>query len=133
MIWNFSHLMIFPLQLLGPAIGFSADPSSSKGKIMSWVTTTNSSNNKQMSLLDVIIRYSLKIWIYSPLGPCFSSPAFAWASVKPVWRLTPNRLKTSSAEILWTSTSSSFFKSSNFAPPLSFPKNRWEIDRFWVF
>ena len=24
--------MIFPLQLLGPAIGFSADPSTSKGK-----------------------------------------------------------------------------------------------------
>ena len=28
-----SHLKIFPLQLLGPAIGFSAGQSSSKGKI----------------------------------------------------------------------------------------------------
>ena len=28
-----SHLKIFPLELLGPAIGFSAGPSSSKGKI----------------------------------------------------------------------------------------------------
>ena len=33
-----SHLKIFPLELLGPAIGFSANPSSSKGKILRWVT-----------------------------------------------------------------------------------------------
>ena len=37
-----SHLKIFPLQLLGPAIGFSAGPSSCKGKILRWDTTTNS-------------------------------------------------------------------------------------------
>ena len=35
---------------LGLAIGFSAEPSSSKGKILCWETTTNSPNNKQMSL-----------------------------------------------------------------------------------
>ena len=34
LIWNVSHLTIFPLELFGPAIGFSANPSSSKGK--SW-------------------------------------------------------------------------------------------------
>ena len=39
-----SQFMIFPLQLLGPAIGFSADPSSSKGKNHELRTTTNSSN-----------------------------------------------------------------------------------------
>ena len=31
-IWNVSHFTIFPLELLGPAIGFLADPSSSKEK-----------------------------------------------------------------------------------------------------
>ena len=49
LIWNVSHLKIFPLELLGPAIGLSAAPSSSKGKILRWDTTTNSPNNKQMS------------------------------------------------------------------------------------
>ena len=51
LIWNVSHLTIFPLELLGLAIGFSADPSSSKGKIVRLETTTNSPNNKQMSLI----------------------------------------------------------------------------------
>ena len=39
-----SQFMIFPLQLLGQAIGFLADPSSSKGKNHELRTTTNSSN-----------------------------------------------------------------------------------------
>ena len=38
LIWNVSHLKTFPLELLGPAIGFSADPSSSKRKILRWDT-----------------------------------------------------------------------------------------------
>ena len=37
-----SHLKIFPLQLLGPAEKPMAGPSSCKGKILRWDTTTNS-------------------------------------------------------------------------------------------
>ena len=44
-----SQFMIFPLHLLGPAIGFSADPSSSKGKNHELRTTTNSFNYNQIS------------------------------------------------------------------------------------
>ena len=49
LIWNVSHVMVYPLELLRPVSGFSADPSSSKRKIMRWETTKNSSDNKQMS------------------------------------------------------------------------------------
>ena len=38
--------------LLGP-LASRPTQAAQKGKIMSWVTTTNSSNNKQMTLLDV--------------------------------------------------------------------------------
>ena len=47
--------MIIPLQLLGPAIGFSSDPSSSKGK-----NNELSHNDKQMSLLDVDVVFAKK-------------------------------------------------------------------------
>ena len=59
LIWNGSHLMIFPLELLRTTIGFSADPSSSKGKIVRWETTTNFSNNKQMSLIRCVNQCSI--------------------------------------------------------------------------
>ena len=51
LIWNVSHLMIYPLELLKPVSGFSADASISKGKFVRWETTKNSSDNKQMSLI----------------------------------------------------------------------------------
>ena len=53
-IWNVSHLKIFPLELLGPAIGFSAGPSSCKGKILRWDTTTNSLTTNKCLILDVV-------------------------------------------------------------------------------
>ena len=59
-----SHLKIFPLELLGPAIGFSASPSSCKGKILRWDTTTNSPTTNKCLTLDVGI---YKIWQNSNL------------------------------------------------------------------
>ena len=56
-IWNVSHLKIFPLQLLGPAIGLSAGPSSCKGKILRWDTTTNSPTTNKCLILDVSRSY----------------------------------------------------------------------------
>ena len=53
LFWNVSHLKIFPLQLLGPAIGFLAGPSSCKGKILRWDTTTNSPTTNKCLILDV--------------------------------------------------------------------------------
>ena len=53
-IWNVSHLKIFPLELLGPAIGFLAGPRSCKGKISRWDTTTNSSTTNKCPILDVL-------------------------------------------------------------------------------
>ena len=55
LIWNVSHLKIFPLELLGPAIGLSAGPSSCKGKILRWDTTTNSPTTNKCLILDVIL------------------------------------------------------------------------------
>ena len=56
-IWNVSHLKIFPLELLGPAIGLSAGPSSCKGKILRWDTTTNSPTTNKCLILDVCSSY----------------------------------------------------------------------------
>ena len=53
LFWNVSHLKIFPLELLGPAIGLSAGPSSCKGKILRWDTTTNSPTTNKCLILDV--------------------------------------------------------------------------------
>ena len=47
-LWNVSQFTIFLLELLGPAIGILADPTSSKRKIVNWETTKNSSNYKGM-------------------------------------------------------------------------------------
>ena len=52
-IWNESHLKIFPLELLGPAIGLLAGPSSCKWKILRWDTTTNSPTTNKCLILDV--------------------------------------------------------------------------------
>ena len=90
LIWNVSHLKIFPLELLGPAIGLSAGPSSCKGKILRWDTTTNSLTTNKCPILDVVstitnyillftysiifLKYLLKIlqgrmyWRWSPLN-----------------------------------------------------------------
>ena len=71
-----SHLKIFPLQLLGLADKPMAGPSSSKGKILRWDTTTNSPTTNKCLILDVLLLYLLlvvvplifnlkKIWVIS--------------------------------------------------------------------
>ena len=55
LFWNVSHLKIFPLELLGPAIGLLAGPSSCKGKILRWDTTTNSPTTNKCLILDVFL------------------------------------------------------------------------------
>ena len=63
LFWNVSHLKIFPLELLGPAMGFSAGPSSCKGKILRWDTTTNSPTTNKCLILDVCKSYLLALQI----------------------------------------------------------------------
>ena len=63
-IWNESHLKIFPLELLGPAIGFSDGPSSCKGKILRWDTTTNSLTTNKCPILDLVSTYTTIIYFY---------------------------------------------------------------------
>ena len=56
-IWKVSHLKIFPLERYGPAMGLSAGPSSCKGKILRWDTTTNSPTTNKCLILDVVHIY----------------------------------------------------------------------------
>ena len=76
-IWNVSHLKIFPLELLGPAIGFSAGPSSCKGKILRWDTTTNSLTTNKCLILDSNILKSLKFYFPDCVWPSLNFPSNA--------------------------------------------------------
>ena len=54
----------FPYSYLGRPLASRPTQAAQKGKIKSWVTTTNSSNNKQMSLLDVWLNYLLPMYLF---------------------------------------------------------------------
>ena len=86
-IWNVSHLKIFPLELLGPAIGLSAGPSSCKGKILRWDTTTNSPTTNKCLILDVVGWYcsEFKKITLTSLHQC---PIFVNTYFLPQWIAT---------------------------------------------
>ena len=80
LFWNVSHLKIFPLQLLGPAIGFLAGPSSCKGKILRWDTTTNPLSTSKCLILDVVLPDSSLLLLHTHHSEAFS--AQKWRKIK---------------------------------------------------